>query len=72
MNKKLFKFILLCTFFLFSCENKKPSKKNKPENPNPGVVISFDDTSINEWHEADKILRQYYWKATFCVSKINT
>jgi peptidoglycan/xylan/chitin deacetylase (PgdA/CDA1 family) len=72
MNKKLFKFILLCTFFLFSCENKKPSQKNKPENPNPGVVISFDDTSVNEWYDADKILRQYSWKATFCVSKINT
>lgn len=72
MNKNVFIFILLCTFFLFSCENKKPSPKNKPKGPNAGVVISFDDTSINEWYEADKILSKYSWKATFCVSKINT
>jgi peptidoglycan/xylan/chitin deacetylase (PgdA/CDA1 family) len=72
MNKKLFQFILLCTFFLFSCENKNPPQKNIHKEPNPGVVISFDDTSIDEWYQADKILRQYFWKATFCVSKINT
>ena len=71
-NKKLFKFILLCTFFLFSCENKNTSQKNNLKEINPGVVISFDDTSINEWYDADKILSTYSWKATFCVSKINT
>lgn len=72
MNKKHCKFILLCTFFIFSCENIKPSRKNKLKDPNAGVVLSFDDTSINEWYQADKILHQYSWKATFCVSKINT
>lgn len=71
-NNKIFKFILLCTFFLFSCENKTTSQKSNPKEINPGVVISFDDTSINEWYQADKILSQYSWKATFCVSKINT
>jgi peptidoglycan/xylan/chitin deacetylase (PgdA/CDA1 family) len=71
-NKKLFTFLLLCTFFLFSCENKKPDIKNKPTESNAGVVISFDDTSVNEWYQADKMLRKYSWKATFCVSKINT
>ncbi|MFV5691765.1 polysaccharide deacetylase family protein [Flavobacterium sp. LT1R49] len=71
-NKKKFKFILLCTFFLFSCQNKNTPQKSKPKEINPGVVISFDDASINEWFQADKILRQYSWKATFCVSKINT
>ncbi|MFV8325531.1 polysaccharide deacetylase family protein [Flavobacterium sp. ZS1P14] len=71
-NKKLFKFILLCTFFLFSCENKKPYIKSKTTDSNAGVVISFDDTSVNEWYQADKTLRKYSWKATFCVSKINT
>ena len=72
MNKNIFKFILLCTFFLFSCENKKPSQENNHEVPNAGVVLSFDDASVNEWYQADKILRKYSWKATFCVSKINT
>ncbi|MFE3870246.1 polysaccharide deacetylase family protein [Flavobacterium sp. ZS1P70] len=72
MNKNIFKFILLCTFFLFSCENKKTSKKSNLTHANAGVVISFDDTNINEWYHANKILREYSWKATFCVSKINT
>jgi peptidoglycan/xylan/chitin deacetylase (PgdA/CDA1 family) len=72
MNKNIFKFILLCTFFIFSCENKKPAHKNNRKEPNAGVVISFDDASINEWYQADKILHKYSWKATFCVSKINT
>jgi peptidoglycan/xylan/chitin deacetylase (PgdA/CDA1 family) len=71
MNRKLSTFILLCTFFLFSCENKKLSAI-KPKHPNAGVVITFDDTSVNEWCEADKLLHKYSWKATFCVSKINT
>jgi peptidoglycan/xylan/chitin deacetylase (PgdA/CDA1 family) len=72
MNKTIFKFILLCTFFLFSCEKKNTSQKNNFKEPASGVVISFDDTSINEWYQADKKMRQYSWKATFCVSKINT
>lgn len=72
MSKTIFKIIFLCTFFLFSCENKKPSQKNNLRETNPGVVISFDDATINEWYQADKILRKYSWKATFCVSKINT
>ncbi|PKB17670.1 polysaccharide deacetylase family protein [Flavobacterium sp. 5] len=72
MNKKLLLFILLCTFFLFSCENKKPIIKPKPSHPIAGVVITFDDTSVDEWFETDKILNLYSWKATFCVSKINT
>ena len=72
MKKSILKFIFLCTFFLFSCENKTPSQKNNGKEPNAGVVISFDDASINEWYQADKILHKYSWKATFCVSKINT
>lgn len=72
MNRKLSTFILLCTFFLFSCKNDNPTTKPQPTHPNAGVVITFDDTNINEWFEADKILRKYSWKATFCVSKINT
>ncbi|MFE3869384.1 polysaccharide deacetylase family protein [Flavobacterium sp. LS2P90] len=72
MNKTILKFIFLCTFCLFSCENKNTSQKTNLKEPTAGVVISFDDTSINEWFNADKILRKYSWKATFCVSKINT
>lgn len=72
MKKSILKFIFLCTFFLFSCENKTPSQTNNSKEPNAGVVISFDDATINDWYQADKILHKYSWKATFCVSKINT
>ncbi|HSD09263.1 polysaccharide deacetylase family protein [Flavobacterium sp.] len=72
MNEKLLSFILLCTFFLFSCEDKKPIPKPNPKHPTSGVVITFDDKSVDEWYDVDIILKHYSWKATFCVSKINT
>jgi peptidoglycan/xylan/chitin deacetylase (PgdA/CDA1 family) len=72
MNKINFTFILLCTFFIMFCKSKSINTPSKLKYPNSGVVITFDDTSVNEWFEADKILSQYSWKATFCVSKINT
>ncbi|WP_413997651.1 polysaccharide deacetylase family protein [Flavobacterium sp. W1B] len=71
MKSIFLKFILLCTFFLFSCENKKLSKESK-SSLQPGIVLTFDDATVNEWFQADKILSSYSWKATFCVSKINT
>jgi peptidoglycan/xylan/chitin deacetylase (PgdA/CDA1 family) len=71
MKNNLFLIILLCTFFLFSCESKKENNENTPSYK-AGVVLSFDDEYVNEWFDADKKLRPYSWKATFCVSKINT
>ena len=71
MKNCILKFVLLCAFFiLLSCENKK----NKPEirTYRAGVVLSFDDAYIDEWFDTNQKLKQYYWKATFCVSKINT
>jgi len=57
---------------LISCEDKKPIPKPKPKHSTAGVVITFDDTSVDEWSDVDIILKHYSWKATFCVSKINT
>jgi peptidoglycan/xylan/chitin deacetylase (PgdA/CDA1 family) len=63
--------VLLCTLLiLFSCETKKDKLKIKPYKA--GVILSFDDAYINEWYDADKVLKKYKWKATFCVCKINT
>jgi peptidoglycan/xylan/chitin deacetylase (PgdA/CDA1 family) len=71
MNRKQSTLLLLCTFFiLFSCKNefKKPIIK-----PNiAGVVLSFDDAYINEWFDTNQELKQYGWKGTFFVCKINT
>ena len=62
----ILKSVLLCVLLLLiSCESKdKPYKS--------GVILSFDDAYVNEWFAADKVLQKYNWKATFCVSKINT
>lgn len=64
-------FLFLFCVFLYSCQNKTPLKGNIP-NYKAGVILSFDDDYINDWYEADQLLRPYSWKATFCVSKINT
>ena len=58
--------LFLCFLTLYSFENKV----QKPYNA--GVVISFDDKYVNEWFDADKVLKKYSWKATFCVSKIDS
>lgn len=71
MKNFILKTALLCTFCtLFSCEKEKPKTSSEPSIA--GVVLSFDDTYIDEWYATDQELKQYEWKATFCISKINT
>lgn len=71
MKNCILKIVLLCTFFiLFSCENNKT--KPEPKLYRAGVVLSFDDAYVNEWFNTDQKLKQYSWKGTFCVCKINT
>lgn len=54
--------------FLFSCTVKKKVVALHE----PGVVITFDDDFIQEWYETDSIMSQYQWKATFCVTYIDS
>ncbi len=69
MKLILFKILLVSSFLaLISCENKV--KKTKPYQA--GVVISFDDAYVDEWFDADKVLKKYNWKATFCVCRIDS
>lgn len=70
MKNSILKIVLLCTFFLFSCEKDKP--KSIIKHSIAGVVLSFDDAYVNEWFATNQELKKYAWKATFCVSKINT
>lgn len=71
MKNYILKTALLCTFFiLFSCKKEKPKTSFEPSIA--GVVLSFDDAYVNEWFKTDQELKQYSWKGTFCVSKINT
>lgn len=70
---KLFlpKITLVLSFLtLFSCVNKV--KKIEPKQYKSGVVISFDDAYVDEWYNADKALKKYDWKATFCVCRIDS
>jgi len=60
----LFSLLILNSFF--SCNNKEKTK------PQAGVVITFDDAYVNEWFEADQILKKYNWKATFNVCRIDS
>lgn len=63
--------VLCCVFFIFnSCQNKQPLPANKSYKA--GVILSFDDAYVNEWHTTNQKLKKYGWKGTFFVSKINT
>ncbi|WP_264206024.1 polysaccharide deacetylase family protein [Flavobacterium shii] len=55
---------------LFSCESKKKQPEPKPYKA--GVILSFDDAYVDEWFDADKDLKKYSWKATFCVCRIDS
>ncbi len=62
----LFLLSVLLFSFIISCNKKTPEK------PQAGVVITFDDAYVDEWFEADKILKPYHWKATFNVCRIDS
>lgn len=69
MKLSLFKILLVFLFLAFiSCEKKA----EKPKPYQAGVVISFDDAYVDEWFNADKVLKKYNWKATFCVCRIDS
>lgn len=71
MKINIFKIILISSFLaLFSCVNKIKNIEPKPYKA--GVVISFDDAYVDEWFDADKVLKKYDWKATFCVCRIDS
>lgn len=44
-------------------------KKQLPYQPQPGIVLTFDDDYVDTWYNAEKELRPYNWKATFFVCK---
>lgn len=71
MKQFLLKATLIITILtLFSCENKKQAEEAKPYKA--GVILSFDDAYVDEWYEADSVLKKYSWKATFNVCKIDS
>lgn len=65
-KQALFLSSILFFFTLFSC-NTNIKKTYKA-----GVILSFDDAYVNEWFNADVVLKKYNWKATFCVCRIDS
>ena len=70
MKKKYWFLILTITLFVSSC-SKDENRILPISTHQAGVVITFDDDYVNEWVMAHNILKDYSWKATFCVSKVN-
>lgn len=62
-------FFLMC-LTLISCETKKEKPQPKPYKA--GVILSFDDAYVDEWYEADQVLKKYAWKASFNVCRIDS
>ena len=60
--------LLSILFFssFFSCSKKGESSIRS------GVIITFDDAYVDEWFEADQVLKKYHWKATFNVCRIDS
>ena len=69
MNKKLF--LLIAFLVILSSCSKSEDAYLPIANYQSGVVVTFDDDYVNEWVNAHDILKNYSWKATFCVSKID-
>lgn len=71
MMQSFLKIIFIALYItLISCNNKNQKPLSKQFKS--GVVISFDDAYVDEWFEADRVLKKYDWKATFCVCRIDS
>ncbi len=66
---KKYYYLLLIPIILISCS--KNDEINSLPKYQAGVVLTLDDDYVYEWEMAQDILKNYSWKATFCVSKVN-
>ncbi len=66
-NMRFLSWILIFTFLVgfYSC---KENNEIVPDLSNGGIVINFDDSHVSQWAWADSQLKDYKWKATFCIS----
>ncbi|AWK07046.1 polysaccharide deacetylase [Flavobacterium crocinum] len=62
--------LFLMFLTIFSCDTKKEKPEPKPYKA--GVILSFDDAYVDEWAEADSVLKKYKWRATFNVCRIDS
>ncbi|MFP9098345.1 polysaccharide deacetylase family protein [Flavobacterium sp. RHBU_24] len=61
---------LLCLLLLTGCSpDDTPEPENYHNGYEPGIVLTFDDTYVNEWYQADQLMDNYNWKATFFITR---
>jgi peptidoglycan/xylan/chitin deacetylase (PgdA/CDA1 family) len=65
---------LLLSFLFIGCSPDDDKSASPPQNEGypPGIVLTFDDTFIDEWYTADALMHQHNWKATFFVTNYDT
>lgn len=64
--------ILICLLFLSVSSCEKFGSNALQSTSGGGVILTFDDRSILNWHNVDHVLSKYNWKATFFVSHFNS
>lgn len=64
----------LFLLLLLGCSPDNDNNNTPPLNEGypPGIVLTFDDTFIDEWYAADALMQQYNWKATFFVTNFDS
>jgi len=62
---------LLCVLIFIGCspDDIAPEPENHNNSYEPGIVLTFDDTYVNEWYQAGQLMDAYSWKATFFITK---
>jgi peptidoglycan-N-acetylglucosamine deacetylase len=70
MKKYTILILVILIAGLNSCKKDDEVSIVNPDIPpvRGGVVMSFDNRHVPEWHEAHVRLKDYNWKASFCIS----
>jgi peptidoglycan/xylan/chitin deacetylase (PgdA/CDA1 family) len=55
-------------FLLF----RRPKKTALDRIEGGGIILTFDDHHISDWFEADRVLKEFHWKATFNISNLSS
>jgi hypothetical protein len=59
---------IIILLVLFGCK-KSSNPVHNLGSENGGVILTFDDFSVEDWLKADSIYSKAGWKATFCITK---
>ena len=68
---KILLLISLAVLFISSCSEDGPGSR-PGDCAQPGVVLTFDDDSVDNWHSQRDLFNEYGAKATFFVSNVGS